>query len=62
MLLEKVRPYIEKQDSLLSLFFDKVFWPCKSASKTLVKNFDGLWWNITPSYFSKNFDGCILTF
>jgi hypothetical protein len=25
MLLEKVRPYIEKQDSLLSLFFDKVF-------------------------------------
>jgi hypothetical protein len=37
-------------------FLDKVCWPCKPASKTLT-DFDELWWNRTPSYFSKNFDG-----
>ena len=31
-------------------------WSCKTASKTLSKNSDGLWRNRNPSYFSKNFD------
>ena len=31
-------------------------WLCKTASKILSKNSDGLWQNRNPSYFSKNFD------
>ena len=31
-------------------------WSCKTASKTLSKNSDGLWRNRNPSYFYKHFD------
>ena len=43
--------------NLVKVFFDKVLCSCKPASKTLSKNFDGLWRNRNRSYFSKNFEG-----
>jgi len=43
--------------NLVKVFFDKVLWSCKPASKTFSKKFDGLWRNRNPSYFSRNFDG-----
>ena len=33
--------------NLIKVFFDKVLWSCKPASKRLWKNFDGLWWELT---------------
>jgi hypothetical protein len=43
--------------NLIKIFLDQVLWFFKPASKTLSKNFDELWRNRNPSYYSKNFDG-----
>jgi len=43
--------------NLVKVYFDKVLWSCKPASKTLSKNFDGLCRNKNPSYFSKTVVG-----
>ena len=42
------------------IFLWQSFWwnfDSERSKKSLIKNFDQLWWNRTPSYFFSNFDG-----
>ena len=47
--------WINNHSPWLKENFDKVF--DETLIVTTIKNFNQLWWNRTPSYFSSNFDG-----